>query len=312
MKSSQRKQKFLIPALVIALGLAAIIPLGAFVESQRPALPAGYGDSDLFVEASRMRGFSFGFEGLLADLYWMRSLQYIGDKVLKSKQKVNIDDLRPLNPRLLYPYLDAATTLDPRFIEAYSYGAVVLPAIDKDRAIAIAQKGIRNNPDEWRLYNHLGYIYWRLGDFERAAEIYGKGAEIGSAPPFMKMIALRMKTQGESRTTAREIYRQMYQQSAADRQIRDFARSRLLYLDSLDEREAVNAILKKYREKSGKCVARLAEIYPELAQIKLPDKREFRIDQKENLVDPSGVPYILDRENCRIATDRENSGLPLQ
>jgi len=59
-------------------------------------------------------------DGLVADVYFMRALQYIGNKLVKTNiEEINIENLRPLNPRLLYPLLDKATDLDPNFIAAY-------------------------------------------------------------------------------------------------------------------------------------------------------------------------------------------------
>src|SRR5215213_6851345 len=123
---------------VILLGFAAIFGLSNFIESSRPPLPEGFEDEDLALQGAKLRGFSLGLEGLIADWYWMQSLQYIGDKVLKSKADINLENLQPLNPRLLYPMLDNATDLDPQFIAVYSYGAVVLPAINAEQAIKIA------------------------------------------------------------------------------------------------------------------------------------------------------------------------------
>jgi tetratricopeptide (TPR) repeat protein len=189
MRSTNLKSAVLPVAIIIA-GFAVVVVLSGFLQNIRPQLPDDYEDRDLAINGSSLRGYTLGFEGLMADWYWMRSLQYIGDKILHSPDKdINVDDLRNLNPRLLYPYLNNATDLDPHFIEAYSYGAIVLPAIDPAKAIAIAEKGIANNPNEWRLYQHLGYIYWKLGKYENAAETYEKGSEIAGAPPFMKLTA---------------------------------------------------------------------------------------------------------------------------
>ena len=183
-------QKVILPAAVIVAGFAAVVPLSGYISSVRPQLPEGYEDTDLTVKGSHLKGFAFGMEGLLADLYFMRSLQYIGEKILRSKaETINIDDLRDLNPRLIYPFLDTATSLDPHFVAAYSYGAVILPAIDKEKAIELASKGIANNPNEWRLYQHLGYIYWKLGRYDEAAETYEKGSNIAGAAPFLKIMA---------------------------------------------------------------------------------------------------------------------------
>ena len=121
---------------LILLGLGAVFGLSNYLEKVRPPLPVGFEDQDLALQGSKLKGYTLGFEGLIADWYWMQSLQYIGDKVAKSDQQViNLENLRPLNPRLLYPLLDNATDLDPNFLAAYSYGAVVLPAIDANQAI---------------------------------------------------------------------------------------------------------------------------------------------------------------------------------
>ena len=198
------------PAAILMACLAAVFALTEYVEAKRPVLPDGYVDTDLNWNGSGLRGYAFGAEGLIADWYFMRSLQYVGDKLLsKSDVTIDLNDLRGLNPRLLYPMLENATDLDPHFLAAYSYGAVVLPAIDPQKAIALANKGIANNPEHWRLYQHLGYIYWRLGQFEKASEIYEKGSNIAGASPFMRMMAATMKTEGGSRSTARAIYREM-------------------------------------------------------------------------------------------------------
>ena len=115
----------MIALAVIVFGFTAVFGLSSFLEKNRVSLPESYEDEDLSLQGKRLKGYALGFEGLLADWYWMRSLQYIGDKVVNSKAEVlSIDNLRPLNPRLLYPLLDNATDLDPKFITAYSLSLI--------------------------------------------------------------------------------------------------------------------------------------------------------------------------------------------
>jgi tetratricopeptide (TPR) repeat protein len=294
----------------IAGGFAAIFGLSDFIEQNRPPLPENYADADLALQGAKIKDFSLGFNGLMADFYWMQSLQYVGNKLINTTQKVDIENLRPLNPRLLYPLLDNASDLDPRFIEVYSYGAVVLPAIDSAQAVKLTEKGIRSNPGEWRLYQHLGYIYWKIGDYEKASEVYAEGAKIGGAPPFMKMMSAKMKNEGGSRETSREIYRQMLEQSE-DTQIRDIAALRLAELDSFDERDAIRAALENFKTKNNRCANNWREIFPLLQTSKLPGGKDFRIDNAGNVVDPTGAPYILDKENCAVKLDGEKTKLPL-
>lgn len=304
-------QKLLLPLGILAMCLASVVPLSGYLSSVRPQMPEGYEDADLSVKGSKLKGFALGMEGLLADAYFMRALQYIGRKILQSKtEELNLDDLRNLNPRLVYPLLDTATSLDPHFIAAYSYGSMILPAIDPESAVALGIKGTTNNPNEWRLFQHLGYIYWRLKRYDEAAEIYAKGSQIPNSAPFMKLMAGTMKTEGGSRETARAIFRQMLA-DAEDEQIRITAQRRLDQIEWFDEREAIDRVLADVKEKSGRCAKNFSEIIPILIAVSLPGNRDFRVNKRTELVDPSGAPYILDKENCRVRLDAENTKLPL-
>lgn len=302
----------ILPSLLIVAGFFCIFLLSGMIQRNRPPLPDSFTDSDLSLNGSRLKGFALGMEGLLADWYWVRSLQYIGDKMV-SRQDANIDleDLRSLNPRLLYPLLDNATDLDPHFVAAYSYGAIVLPAIDQEKAIKMASKGIANNPNEWRLYQHLGYIYWKLGQYEKAAETYDQGGSIPGASSFMKLMAASMRSEGGSRSTARSIYRQMLAESA-DEMVKITAERRLKEQDWLDERDAINAVLSDFKERNDRCANSFSEVAPLLFQIKLPEGGALRVDAAKRLVDPTDAPYILDKENCRVKLDAEKTKLPLE
>ncbi|MBX3300411.1 MAG: hypothetical protein KF736_13215 [Acidobacteria bacterium] len=298
--------------LIVLAGLAVSIPASRYAMDAKPQLPAEYSDGDLTFDAGSIRGFTFGADGLVADVYFIRALQYIGDKILASDlDSVNLDDLRSLDPRLLHPYLDTATDLDPHYIAAYSYGAVVLPAIDSDKAIALTKKGIANNPDAWRLHQYLGYVYWRLGRYEEAAETYAQGAAIEGAPTFLRVMAAVMQKQGGSRDTARAIFADMATNSADD-SIRAMAQRRLAELAALDELDAINAALSKLAEANRRCPATLGEAVPLLREVKLPAGGEFRVDRGGHLVDPTGVPYMLDSKNCSATVDPVRSTIKLE
>ena len=227
-------------AFVIAIGMIAMFGFARFVDARRPPVDVAANDDSLYLNAKTAKRISLGFNGLAADWYWMRSLQYVGRKILEQNGDVALDDLSQLDLKLLAPLLENATTLDPEFLDPYEYAAVVLPAIDVHEAIRITRKGIDANPNAWRLYQHLGYIYWQQHDYATAAEVYGRGAEVPGVPPWIQGMKARMAAEGGSRETAREIYTRMFEQ-AADKKVKDMAHKRLLQLDSLDERDAIQA-----------------------------------------------------------------------
>lgn len=298
MNGSEQKGKWREAALALGIvfGLAAVFALSRSIDARRPPLDPTLEEENLYVNGHAAKRTSLGFNGLAADWYWMRSLQYVGRKIMSVPDNVPIDDLGALNLKLLAPLLDISTTLDPQFMEPYEYAAVVLPAVNVDEAIRITRKGIAANPLEWRLYHHLGYIYWQRSDFMTAAEIYGAGAAQPDAPYWMQAMKARMAAEGGSRATAREIYGRMYEE-AEDSQVKDMAHRRLLQLDSMDQRDILRKLLTVYHTKSGHCAASWRELGPALQVLRMT------VDTMGAPLDPAGTPYRLVKDGCDVDLD---------
>lgn len=304
------KKKLLLKlALLLALFFCVGF-LNAYIEKFYPPLPQNYEESFTILDGEKLRLFCFGMEGLVADYYWMQTLQYLGRKILIARErgeKINIEDLTTLNPKMLYPLLDNVVGFDPKFTDVYLFASVVLPAVDLQKAIEITEKGIRNSPQEWRLYHYLGFIYWKKGDYEKASEIYQKGASIDSAPAFMKIMSAKVKADGGSRNTAREIYKSIYQESQS-REIKESVALRLLWLDALDQMDIIRKALQNFKAKNNICVRNWEELIKELR--KMPEAIGLKVDKV--VYDPTGVPYQLDKENCDVNLDALNTKLPLR
>jgi tetratricopeptide (TPR) repeat protein len=295
MKLSFRKVDVVL-VLTVLIGLAGVVGLSPLIESQRPVPFATISDDELYLRGATIKRMSLGFNGLAADWYWMRSLQYVGRKVLNSGQGLQLDNLSALNLKLLAPLLDTSTTLDPQFMEPYEYAAIVLPGIDVNEAVRITKKGISANPLSWRLYQHLGYIYWQQRNYEAAGNTYREGAKLPGAPAWMEAMQARMAVEGGSRDTAREIYQRMYEQSD-DQKVKEMARRRLVQLQSFDERDGLRRLMTGYRSQTGKCPVSWADLAPAFRALKL------RLDASGAPIDPSGVPYVLIAGECDVETD---------
>ena len=284
-------------AFLILAGLAAVVALARWMEALRPPTDLRAEEERLYVTGETLRRASMGFNGLVADWYWMRALQYVGGKTLRHEGDINLDDLSQLDLRLLAPLLDVATTLDPRFLAAYEYGAVVLPAIDPEAAIKLAQKGIAANPQAWRLHQHLGYIYWQQGRYQEASRVYQAGTQIPGAPVWMEVMAARMEAEGGSRDFARAVYLRLYEQ-ADNEQVREMSRRRLMQLQAFDEQDFLERVLTAFRERAGRCPADWGEIASFLRRVE-----QLRLDQSGAPLDPSEVSYLLNTERCAVALD---------
>ncbi len=287
--------------LFVVIGLACAALLVHRIDTLRPPEDPNAIDESLYVNGKMARRISLGFNGLAADWYWMRSLQYVGRKIINS-QDLQIDRLSQLNLKLLAPLLDTATTLDPEFLDPYEYAAVVLPAVDVDEAIRITKKGIEANPNAWQLYHHLGYIYWKQRDYRAASEMYGHGAQIDGAPAWMEAMKAKMAADGGSRATAREIYLRMYEQSSDDK-VKEMAHKRLLQLDSLDQRDSLRKLFAAYQARTGKCPNSWKELEPVFRALRIA------VDASAAPLDPGGAPYVLRAGKCEVDLD-PNSEVP--
>ena len=292
----QSERRFTITALcVIVLGIGCVVLLSCWMDRRRPA-PNAAAEEQLYLNAVTAKRISPGLNALMADWYWLRSLQYVGRKIIASHTAIQLDNLSSLNLKLLAPLLETSTTLDPQFLAPYEYAAVVLPAVDEAAAIRITKKGIAANPRVWRLYHDLGFIYWQQRDFKSASEAYGGGAALPGAPRWMEVMKAQLAVQGGSRNTALEIYERMYQESD-DPNLKELARRRILQVQSLNERDVIRGILSEYSARAQRCASSWLEVSDALRKARL------RLDASGTPLDPADTPYQLSQSGCDVEID---------
>lgn len=287
----------LLPLIVAALALASTVLLARGIEARRVSDAQRNVDAaseELYLTGERVRQVvPAALRGLVADWYWMRSLQYVGKKSIAYGGGLALDDLRVLNLKILSPLLDTTVALDPQFLPSYEYGAMILPAIDADEAVRFLEDGIAKNPDKWRLYQHLGYIHWQRGDYAQASRAYNEGARIQGAPAWMLGMAANMEANGGSRQTAREMYERIFTGSEEEA-IKEMAAKRLLWLHSLDERDAIRRVIATVSARRGKCPDDWREMTPELRAAGL------RLNREGAPLDPSDMPYAFKLAKCEV------------
>ena len=198
-----------------------------------------------------------GFENLMADVYWLRTVQYFGGQRAFAQDK-RFD--------LLGPLVNITTALDPRLEIAYRYGATFLAepwpmgAGKPEEAIALLRRGVAHNPGDWRLRQDLGLFYFFfLNDGVRASEVLQQGAQLPGAPPFLKTLAAQVLMKGGERQSAKMLWQQIYEQSEPG-QLKDNAGLHLGQLQSLDAIDALNAASAEFARHAGRPPASLEEL----------------------------------------------------
>jgi hypothetical protein len=203
-----------------------------------------------------LKKMSLGYNGLLADIYWTRAVQYFGSKHHQGARSFD----------LLAPLLEITTTLDPQLLVAYEYGANFLAPKPPDgggmpeRAIELEEFGIRNNPNEWRLYYNEGFIrYMELKDYAGAAEVFARGSRVPNAHPFMAVLAGKMAEHAGDQQMARMMWSTTYQTSK-DNTVRANAAAHLRALQVDEDVTNLEALTGRYQQRTG----RFPSGFPEL------------------------------------------------
>ena len=241
------------PALwvVLAMSLAVVVSLQAQMQRRLPlGLPKGVTGNLLYVRSPEFaERAALSFDALVADVYWIRTVQHYG------RTKLQPDGLRRYD--LLYPLLDLTTSLDPSFDLAYRFGAVFLaepyPAGPGrvDLAIALLEKGLRAQPRNWQLAQDIGFVhYWWRHDYVTAADWFTRAGEMPGAPNWLTPLAAVTLAQGGSRASSRVLWTQIMQNADAE-WLRDQGRFRLAQLDAMDEIALVERAIDAYRSRFG-------------------------------------------------------------
>lgn len=268
----RRRRAALWILIIAALALQAALRRGF------PGSPLSEGTSSLEVTSGDwLRRFSLGYEGLLADIYWTRAIQYFGTSRIAGNTQFEMLD----------PLLRITTTLDPHLIVAYRFGAIFLaekPPAGAGRpheAMQLLLRGLAANPGYWRFWEDLGFVeYWDLRDYPAAARYFKAGSERPGAPLWMKTVAASVAAKGGEIPISRALWTQVYR-TAANETVRQSALSHLAALKAAEDIQALNQVLALYQKREGKPARSFENLVAAGILRGLP-------------VDPTGVPYAVD------------------
>lgn len=249
----------------------------------------------LFLPSGQMvKRLSLGFESLMADIYWIRAIQYYGGgRIMDPTRKFD----------LLQPLLDITVTLDPAMIPVYQFGAVFLsepPPIGAGNpraAIQLLKKGISANPGVPDLYLSLGFVYyWQLKDYKKAAAVFLEGSKYQKGKMWLKNLAAYTLARGGDRTTSKYLWEQIYE-AADNKRSKENAMAHLVELQAEDQMEALEKVVARFHEQTG----RFPHSFVELAT---------RGYLRGIPVDPTGVPYLLDPQSGKVMVSADTK-LPI-
>ena len=275
MNTPSQKRALLAAVLGVPLLFAAIWLLQTRIDAQTRTV--AHEKEDLMLRSPEaVRKMGLGYDSLLADIYWTRAVQYYGSRVGTTGAKFD----------LLWPLLDITTTLDPRLVVAYRFGAIFLsePGIGgagrTGLAIELVKRGIAANPNEWHLDSDLAFLYyWRMQDYTDASNAYLEGSKNPDAPIWLKMMAARVLEKGGSLETSRIIWSEIYD-STKDPKVKARAETMLAGLKAEEDEQQLDRLAEQYRQRFGRYPASTGDMLSAGLLPGIP-------------LDPAGYPYVF-------------------
>ena len=240
-----------VPGLGALVALVVLVTwMGARLDGRRTAFTAP--DELVYLpDAARLRPLALGYDNVLADLVWFRTIDYFGAHYAGDKA---------------YPWLaamcDLVTDLDPRAKHVYRFAALILPweAHDPDAAIRLLEKGTRALPGSWSLYYHLGVIHYLFkADYDAAAAYLTRAAAQRKAPPFVARFAAILETKRQGPQTTIAILEQMRDQ-ATSKEMREVIERSLRDARAAWDIQVLSNAVATYRTQHGHLPPTLGEL----------------------------------------------------
>jgi hypothetical protein len=286
-------------SILLLIALFGVVVGVATIEDQRRSalLPAGDVSEILYVRSPAfLTRAALSYDAVVADVYWIRAVQYYGGTRLSKDRNKNFG--------LLYPLLDLTTSVDPYFDIVYRFGAIFLAepypngAGRPDQGITLLQKGLRAQPDKWQFAEDIGFVYyWWVRDYHTAADWFARAGSMPNAPEWLKPLAAVTLAQGGNRASSRRLWAEIARNPDAEWLQRQ-AEFRLEQLDAMDGIDFIERIVRQYRERTGV----LPTSWNDLIRARL---------LRAVPADPTGIPFQLDPSTGNVTLDPSSSLNPL-
>ncbi len=208
------------------------------------------GSVDYILPPEYIEAISLGYRPLIADLMWLRVIQYMGSTG------------REYESPWLYNALMIVTTMDPRFREAYVDGGVWLSSIMDmgDEAQTLLTAGLTVFPRDWEMCFLMGFNYFfYYRDFAKASEYIARAASLPGSLSFLQDLAVRLYAKAGDPQVAVDFLSHLYQR-APDDETKEKLGQKLKQAIVERDLQGIETAVKKFTVRTGRTPRSLTEL----------------------------------------------------
>jgi hypothetical protein len=223
---------------------------------------------------------SLGYQNVVADLIWLRIIQVFGDRTVTED-----------GYNWIYNALDAVTTLDPQFVQAYLAGSMTLTVMADhvEQSNRILEKGIAADLEEWRIPFTLGFNYFNfLRDYRHAAKYVEMAATMPGTPDWLPLLAARLHVQADDPQLALEFITRVYE-ATTDEGLKVKLEIRIKEVMIERDLMAMKRAVERYQVRHGSRPERLSQLVETGILKHIP-------------LEPFGGTYTLDSETTELSS----------
>ncbi len=204
----------------------------------------------LFIpDGKSIRHFCLGQRTTLADLFWLKLVQYLGTPEAYRK-----------GLHQLLPLAHLITDLDPEY--GYAYMAAGLVLNSKKRVVEsneILEKGAQNS-SRWEIPFYLAFNYWyELKDYIQGAHWLKKAALVPGRPTYITGLVQRLYSQAGTLDMAKQFTKAMLEETPSEEHRAELLQ-RLKELDIEEDLQKIERALAIFEKDKGRPAWSLEEL----------------------------------------------------
>lgn len=268
----------LAPVILFVVGVAAAFAGLSGLRGIEP--PRGERELLYLPNGKYLRLASLGHQSLMADLVYLWAIQHYSSYERGERYRYVEHVFRNVIP-----------DLDPRYLDAYAIGSLVLSVETRDveAALRVLDRGIAENPDEWLLPWMAGWECHHGGLAGRAIEYFDRAVAVPGAPAAIQRHRAGMVDRAGDLRGSYRLWRDLYDDSESDAATRAIAERRMLDLHVRIDLDDLSAAVAVFRERTGRNPRALHDLARAGIVRELPR-------------DPDGAAYLYDASTGAVSS----------